>query len=436
MAIENPFDQEQETFEKLSGVSSKKALKKEGYFLTADGYKNRVMNIVRLIESEPALQNLFRFNEFISDIEYNRAPSWNHKIKPGKKIDDSDEIFIKGWLAEEKHFEPPRALINEALVLCSAKNKIHPVKNYLESLKWDGKKRLDLWMHKVCGAEDNIYSTLVGRKMICALVKRIYDPGCQFDNLIVLEGKQGIYKTSMLRIIGGEWYAPFSIKAESKDAIDVMQGKWLLEMEELTAMRYTDIEHIKAFLSRTVDRVRLSYRRNAQDFPRQCVFIGSMNPIGDNQYFKDTSENRRFWPIECKGTIKIRWVKENRDQLFAEAMKVYEKEKLFLDNEDAIKISVDKQEDRKPHDSWMDLIDEFLSGKNFITTIEIMTKCLHCPTDKITIANSIRVGICMRRLGWLPKRFGRGRKKYYCRPDAPIEIINEEIEGLYDKGGA
>lgn len=268
--------------------------------------------------------------------------------------------------------------------------------------------------------------------MICAMIKRIYEPGCQFDNLIVLEGKQGIYKTTMLRILGGEWYAPFSIKADSKDAVDVMQGKWLLEMEELTAMRYGEIEHIKAFLSRTVDRVRLSYRRNAQDFPRQCVFIGTMNPIGDNQYFRDPSENRRFWPIECHGSIKIDWIKKNREQLFAEALCIYKKENLFLDNEEAIKISLNKQEERKPQDSWIENIESFLTRKNVVTPNEIMTKCLHCEVSKITHANLVRVGICMRVLGWLPKQLGVKKRKYYVRPNVDINIINDGIEGIQE----
>lgn len=432
---DTPFDDinikdTQETVKKLTGISSKKAKEKEGFFMGAHGYKNKVVNIVRLIESDDELNGLFRFNDFIGELEYNRTPTWNERIKEGKKIEDTDEIYIKGLLAEKYHFEPPRGLIAEALFLSASKNRVHPVKDYLESLEWDGKKRLNKWLKKVCGADDNIYTETIGRKLICSMVKRIYYPGCQFDNLIVLEGKQGIYKTTMLRILGGEWYAPFSIKADSKDAVDVMQGKWLLEMEELTAMRYGEVEHIKAFLSRTVDRVRLSYRRNAQDFPRQCIFIGTMNPIGDNQYFRDPSENRRFWPIECNGTIKIDWIKEWRDQLFAEAMTVYKEEKLFLDNGEALKISLDKQDSRKPQDSWIENIEEYLVGKNVVTPNEIMTKCLHCEVSKISHSNLSRVGICMRQLGWYTKQKGKEKRKYYVRPGIDINQENTGIEQI------
>jgi len=416
---------------KLVKTSKRKALRNEGYVMQGDLYKDKVINIMKILDEDPETNGLFRLNEFIGGIEYTRAPVWNKNIKEGKRIDDFDEIFIKGWLAEKKFFEPNTSKISEALFLYSAKtNRMHPVKEYLESLKWDGKTRVDGWLHKVTGSDDNIYTSLVGRKMLCAMVQRIYNPGCQFDNLIVLEGKEGIYKTTMLRILGGKWYAPFSIKAESKDAVDVMSGKWLLEMEELATLRGSEIEYVDAFLSRNVDRVRLSYRRNAQDFPRQCVFVGTMNPIGDNQYLKKQSENRRFWPIVCKKKIEINWLKENRDQLFAETMQIYKNEAIFLDNEEAVSISIEEQEDRKPQDSWIENIDMFLTGKDVVTPNEIMTQCLKCEVSKITHANLSRVGVCMRHLRWMPKQKGPNKKKYYTRPDADINDINDGIKQI------
>jgi len=248
------------------------------------------------------------------------------------------------------------------------------------------------------------------------MVRRVYEPGCQFDNLIILEGAQGIFKTTMLRILGGEWYAPFSIKADSKDAVDVMRGKWLLEMEELAQMRSTDIEHVKAFLSRKVDRVRLSYRMNAQDFPRQSVLIGTMNPVGDNTYFKDSTGNRRFWPIACNSYIDVEWIKENRDQIFAEAMRGWRTEPLFLDKKESLDVSIAEQEERQAKDPWLYMIEDYLIGKNSVTPIELLTKACHCSRDKITVREMTKIGICMKALGWERRQTGIHKKKFYLRP--------------------
>lgn len=426
---ENP-EEAQEPIEKMAKMSSRKAKTKEGFFMSGSLYQSKTTNIVKHLAEDTQTKGMFRLNEWLQRIEYTRSPHWDKNIKEGKAIDDNDPLYIKAWLADKYYYEPSVSLIQESLFLVASRQRIHPVKEYLESLKWDGVSRLDSWLAEACNVENNSYNSQVGRKMICAMLKRVYEPGCQFDNLIVLEGKEGIYKTTMLRILGGQWYAPFSIKAESKDAVDVMQGKWLLEMEELATLRGSEIEYVDAFLSRNVDRVRLSYRRNAQDFPRQCILVGTMNPIGDNQYLKKQSENRRFWPIECHGTIKINWIKENRDQLFAEGMRLYKKEQLFLDNEEAIKISLNKLEERKSYDVWIDIINDWLMGKNVASLEEILTKCLGITKEKISHSNIIRVGICMRQLHWLPKQLGRKKKKYYVRPDADINDINDGIERI------
>lgn len=426
-----PFDDlEQKESKSLVTKSEKKAKEDQGYLMSGKQYQNKMINIVLLMKNDPMLQGIFRYNDFTGCIEYAEIPSWDASIKKGKRIDDGDEVHLKNWLAEKYHFEPSTSLIGEALYVYAKNQRYHPIKNYLEALKWDKKKRLNTWLHKITGVEKNAYTSLVGRKMICAMVKRIYHPGCQFDNLIVLEGKEGIYKTTMLRILGGKWYAPFSIKAESKDAVDVMMGKWLLEMEELATMRGSEIEYVDAFLSRNVDRVRLSYRRNAQDFHRQCIFVGTMNPIGSNQYLKKQSQNRRFWPVECQGTIKIEELKEIKDQLFAEAMQVFEEENLFMDNEEAVSISLNKQEERKAHDFWVDIIDEYLTGKTVVRATDVLAEALTLSKDKINHTSSIRLGICMRQLGWIPRAYGSKKQRYYQRPDADLDTINESLDNI------
>ena len=428
-------------FDNLDGTPEipivKKSLKRqkedEGYFVGKRGYTNSILNVVKVITiDDDILKDLWRWNELIGDIEYAKLPPWNKRIQIGKTVDDGDIIFLTGWLAKEHHFEPPEKIVRAGLFLVAQNKYYHPIKEYLESLKWDGTPRLDKWMAKVLSIKNDQYYTLVGRKFICSMVHRIYRPGAQMDYMIIFEGREGIFKTTMLKILGGQWYAPFTGITHAnfeKDAVDIMRGKWLMELAELTAVRrIEDFNRIKAFISCTEDRVRLSYRRDAQDFKRQCVLIGTMNPTGDNQYFRDPGENRRFWPVECGKHIDIDWIKENRDNLFAEAMQVWEKENLFLDNEDALKIAIEKQEDRKPNDVWVDIIDEWLKGKDIVSTKEIATDCLGIAKDKITLSNTTRIGQAMRHLQWGIKQRGKEKKKYYIRPGTDINKVNETTE--------
>lgn len=426
--MENPFDDIGGEINNIKKKTDRKALSDEGFFMSGRTFQNKMTNVALHLDKDPNTRGLFQLNEWLHRVEYTRTPIWDATIRAGKAVDDNDEIMIKAYLAKEYKYEPTSNLINEALFVVASRKKIHPVKEYLDGLKWDGKPRIDTWLPLVCDADKNAYTNLVGRKLLCALVRRIYEPGCKFDNLVVLEGKEGIYKSTMLNLLGGQWYAPFSIKADSKDAVDIMQGKWLLEMEELATMRITDIEHVDAFLSRTVDRVRLSYRRNAQDFPRQCVLVGTMNPLGDNQYLKKQSENRRFWPIECGKIINIDWVRKHRDQLFAETMTCYKKEQLFLDKNEAIEISIKHLEERRRRDAWIDIINAYLDNRNIVTVTELLSQCLHLQYDKISHAHMCRVGICMRQLQWLPKRYGDTQARYYVRPGVSWEDQKDFIQ--------
>lgn len=437
---ETPFDQPNDNIinqkeyeetgkfvEKIGKKSEKKAQREQGWHIGKAGMLPRINNIFNIvkIEKDENLVDLFRLNEFTGEVEYMRDSIWGGKA--GRELEDKDIIFILGYLAKKYFFEPPKSVIGDAVVLLASENRIHPVKKYLESLSWDGKNRLDMWLQRITGADNNEYVHSCGRKILCAAVHRIYNPGEKFDHMLILEGKQRLLKSTTVEVLGHPWYAPINMIENAKDAVDVMHGKWFLEMEELAAMRKPDVEHIKSFISRKTDRVRLSYGRRAADFPRQSVIIGTLNPIGDNQYFKDVSGNTRFWPIVCKKKIDLDWLRENKDQLFAEALKKYKGERLFLDTNVSIEIAEQEQQARQLEDTWEDIIEEWIGIKNAVTPLEVLTMAIGFQKDKIQHSNIVRVGICMRKLGWLPRKFGARQKKYYVRPDADINKINDEI---------
>ena len=181
------------------------------------------------------------------------------------------------------------------------------------------------------------------------MVKRIYQPGCQFDYMLILEGAQGIKKTHLVKALAGDHFASISLKHPGKDTVDAMMGVWVLEIAEMAGFKKTDVETLKDFVSTRKDRVRLAYNRRSDTYPRQCIFIGTMNPEGDNQYFMDSTGNRRFWPITCNtNAIKLDEFIAVRDQLFAEAMILYKnRAPLYLKDENAAFEALLSQEHRQ-----------------------------------------------------------------------------------------
>lgn len=259
------------------------------------------------------------------DLSYDEFSNRIFDRKSGRALDDTllQRIAkkISGEMGTRWSGDPDMTRMQAAATWLAFEQAHHPVREYLEGLKWDGKKRLRTWMIDTCGAEPGLYTQEVSELMLRAAVARIYKPGIKYDMMIVLEGRQGAGKSTLIRHLGGSWTLeglPPIRGSQEKDVVDAMQGFWFVEVEELSAMRKSDVESLKAFLSRTVDRVRPAYARNSQEFPRQCIFIGTVN---NSDYLTDSTGNRRYAPIAIDGEIDI--TKIDRDQLFAEAVQLY-----------------------------------------------------------------------------------------------------------------
>jgi putative DNA primase/helicase len=320
----------------------------------------------------------------------------------GREVSDKDDLALKHYLSCHYRFEPSKELCFEAHAVVAQKYKFHPVKDYLARLEWDGVPRLDHWLIDAFRASGPTeYVEAVGRKILCAAIARIYEPGCKFDYMTVLEGNQGEGKSMSLgMLVGPQWFTDSLGDIHNKDVVDQMLGKWLIEVSELDSIRGREAEAVKAFVSRQVDRVRLSYARRAEDYPRQCIFIGSTN---DQEYLTDETGNRRYWPIHV-GRARKAWLKENRDQLWAEAKFRYELgEKLYLTKElEAIARS--EQEKRFEVDEWEAEVKKIVAkdeGGFFVTTE--LWRAIH--SDNMNghpqMGDSKRIGKIMRRLGFV-----------------------------------
>lgn len=283
------------------------------------------------------------------------------KGQPGT---DLDLVRIKSWMS--RHFsgiEVNKNDIYDVLIDLADENSHHPVRDYLNSLKWDGKERLNYWLIDCLKAKGPYqYLAAVGRKTLVAAVARIFEPGKKFDQVLVLEGEQDVGKSTTGRILAGDpWFADTKLDFNNKDAVVGMQGVWIYELGELSSLSKRDLDTTKEFISRQTDKIRVPYGKLMQEFPRQGIFIGTTN---NDDYLRDPTGNRRFWPVTVR-KVNFKRLRAWRDQLWAEAVVRYkEGEKLYIDSTEhpeLKRIEKAEQAKRMPQDSHEDAIKDFLT---------------------------------------------------------------------------
>jgi predicted P-loop ATPase len=369
-----------------------------------------LMNAVKYLTLWSEISSCVRFNEIAYDVEVVGKLPW-HGRRAGKYWSDEDTVHLKYYFSTKVKTEFQIQCLLEAIYIVAARKQFHPVREYLKSLKWDGIKRLDEWLTTYCKVEKTEYSTTVGRKTLVAAVGRIFNPGCKFDHVLVLEGAQAIGKSFTCAILGGEWYGDFNVDPTNKDTVDAMRGKWFIELPEMSVVRKRqDIEALKAFITRTEDRVRFAYARKTKDLPRQSIFVGTVNP--DNVgYLVDSTGNRRFWPVLCTQKIDTDGIKRDRDQIFAEACAVYQGgEPLHLVGERLQGEAEAEAQDRVEQDPWVEIIGQWSDNAEFdeVNTTVIYEQVLNGVKKNITRVDQIRIGKALTIAGWSKKRVSTG----------------------------
>jgi hypothetical protein len=230
----------------------------------------------------------------------------------------------------ELGYEAPKELVVDAIKIMCWDNCFNPVLDYLDGLQWDGVSRLDQWLITYCGADDTPFNRAVARKTLIAAVRRVRSPGCKFDYITSLEGLQGMGKSTLLRILAGEYFTDTAIiGVDSKRQQENVQGVWIYELAELVRLNKTEVREVKVFASQTHDKARKPYDREVTNAPRKCIFVATTN---DDKYLRDTTGNRRWWPVKIQGIINgpiidgvliklidLEAVARDRDQLWAEA---------------------------------------------------------------------------------------------------------------------
>jgi predicted P-loop ATPase len=227
-------------------------------------------------------------------------------------------LVIRHRISYKMRFEPSKETMYDAVARTAQGHRFNPVVDYLDNLIWDGRKRIDNWLTVYCGAEENPLNRAFGRKFMLAAVRRVKQPGCKFDNIMVLEGKQGTLKSTLARVLAGD--ENFSdadiLESDKREQQELCEGTWIYEIAELNGLRESDVEKVKAFASRQEDKARAAYARKTSSRKRTCVFLGTTN---SDEYLQDQTGNRRFWPVAII-KVDIEAVRQDRDQLWAEAV--------------------------------------------------------------------------------------------------------------------
>ena len=362
-------------------------------------YPCRAHNLILIISNDPVWANRLSFDEFRQRV-VDGANEWT----------DAAEIELKAWL--EKNWisgEVKTATLREAVTAVASRHTIHPVRDWLDALVWDGTERLPTFFSDYCGTPLTPYSEAVARSLFVSAVARIMHPGAKVDTMVCLEGKQGLGKSKLVQaMFGSAWHCEITEAPGGLDFYQNLRGKWVGEFSELSAMGKVDQNRVKQALTQTQDTYRASYGRHSHTYPRQFVFIGNTNK---HEYLMDETGARRYLPIECT-EINVDAVAAIRDQLFAEAVVRYRAGEIWWDIPGAER----EQEDRYQRDVWEEKIADWLKGKMKVTTLEVMEECLMLKTDRQGRSEQTRVGNILRRLKWVPKRGDGGSRQRFYEP--------------------
>nr|WP_216349231.1 virulence-associated E family protein [Dehalococcoides mccartyi] len=281
--------------------------------------KNSLHNITLILQHDPNLKALV-FNQQLDGMEIKGSVPWKHPSKYWRDADDAQLISY----VDSNYGTFSQRNYQIAVAKVTDDRSYHPIREFLDALpEWDKSPRVDMLLINYLGAEDNAYVRAVTRKTLCAAISRVLHPGCKFDSMLVLNGPQGVGKSTLISKLAGEWFSDSLNLSDTKDktAAEKLQGYWILEIGELAGLRKAEVETLRSFLSRQNDIYRAAFGKRAIPHLRQCIFFGTTN--ADSGYLRDTTGNRRFWPVKTPGDgRKHSWELSTEDtqQIWAEAL--------------------------------------------------------------------------------------------------------------------
>jgi predicted P-loop ATPase len=383
------------------------------------GIRPVLANVLTALRSDPQWQRLLRHDLFSHSTIITRAPNWSPERKPGTAWTEFDDSQLTAELQRDGIMINSSRVAAEAAETVAKENSFDALLDYLDTLKWDGVSRLNKFLPTYFGAANNAYTCAVGACWLISGVARAREPGCKVDQILLLEGPQGILKSTGLHTLAGDaFFSDHISDIGSKDSRLEMAGVWIFELSELDRVRRGELSRIKAFFTAQTDNFRPPYGTRTQRFPRRCIFAATTN---DNSSLVDESGNRRWWPVKVSA-VDIVALARDRDQIWAEAVQLYEAgEKWWLDTpvlngiaareadlrycpgvwDETILNWADSPEPRNKRAN--DNVDgelPYVSSAGKVTTADVLVHAVGKNFDKISYPDQAQVVRCLTHNGW------------------------------------
>jgi len=408
-------------------------------FLTSRGEpKGCAQNAFLIFENDEQWRGVFAENTFTGSIEILKETPIP-EVEVGE-LSDQHVSMIHVWIEKTYGFIVQDAAMKKALITISAKNRFHPVKDYLNELpEWDGEQRCNLWLKRALGAEKEPtkYLSETGEKFLIGAVRRIINApeSTKIDNMLVFEGLQGGGKSSLIEALFTPWHGDTPLPLGDKDAYINIRGSWGYEMAEMDSFNKATTTTAKSFLSSHTDNYRPPFGTKNIKYPRQNVFIGSVN---HSEYLTDSSGNRRYWPIWCY-KLDLQWIKDNREQLWAEALKLAKEGKphwLDIKKEPELVDLIEYEQSLREHpDAFVAKLHQWmLSTKNLLkehySTLELLTDVFDMDIRSVNKSHEMKLSNAMQKLGWIRNRL---RVEGYSTPRPYLYITPKWAKDRSDK---
>ena len=362
--------------------------------------------------SEPAV------NEFAHSIEVAQPLPWdeNHCEWAARTWSDDDDVRLAEWL-QRQGIMVKLGDVGPAVASVAKEHSYHPLRGYLDSLHWDCVERLESELPRLFGVAPTAYTSAVFRCTTIGAVARAYDPGCKHDTVLMLEGNQGKKKSSSLECLFGKgMFTDDLAELGTKDSAMQMAGVWCVELGDLASMKRADIDKVKAFITRKVDRFRPPYGKNVIEAARSSIIVATTNL---DDWSKDDTGGRRFWSVQCDGAIDLDGIAAVRDQIWAEAVARYRAGEQWWLSDDEAELARDEVAARYLGDPWESPILQDIENKAEVTVEYLLTNVLAVQRARQTQSHQVRVGRILRRYGWVKQRVRRGAARIFVYTLAP-----------------
>lgn len=360
-------------------------------------------NLAIVLSHDPAWVGCFGYDTFSGVVAVRRTPPFGAEAGEAAlgELSESHVARTRYAIARSWGWDFSAATVLEVITTVAEAHPFHPVRDYLDGLRWDGVCRLDSWLSTYLGVEPSAYVADVGRTFLVGAVARVMDPGCKLDTMLILEGTQGAGKSTAIRaLFGQKWTLDTPLDLSSKDRFSALRGRWCVEHAELDSLGKHDKERVKAFVSSAVDRYRPSYARLEVSQPRQCVFAGSTN---QETYLDDETGGRRFNGVKV-GPIDTVALSRDRDLLWAEALEAYRSGATWWPDPALVPVYQAEQAARRKVDEWERLVIEYVTGRSRVLVGDILSTALDIEAAKWTTQDQARVRRALTAMGWTQRR--------------------------------